>query len=363
MERIIIIHWNKSTGPEPIIQYPPEKPFPSKDTFLKIWAKYELNKDNKIIDFYSEETNKHFISVIQYYEGELYFFIIDYKKESIKDYFKDYPEILAVISRNLVELINTNKITRAISEAFNTLKNYYIIDLEDNLLNFFQDRIKNTILKIFQNGVISKSELIKILREEYGFSTINIDLLLISFLREKLIIKKDVPGRKECYFLIKDITYIRLPPRDLPFFSDNYEKLEETDKKYRERLKNFYNNNLKVLEIENKDIIKIFIEKDVLELLKNLRSKILSIEESLNILNNKNELFNELIEKNIIYEAQGFVYIFSDIRFIKFTPFYIIQKLQKRYLENEISFDEYLYHLELLIEEMKKDFSYNYEII
>jgi len=72
MERLIIVHWNKSTGPEPIIQYPPEKFFPSKDLFLKIWAQHELTKDNSMIELDSPpkyEDNK-FISTIQEYENE-----------------------------------------------------------------------------------------------------------------------------------------------------------------------------------------------------------------------------------------------------------------------------------------------------
>ncbi|MHA2431400.1 MAG: hypothetical protein ACXACC_10290, partial [Promethearchaeota archaeon] len=60
MERLIIVHWNKSTGPEPLIQYPPEKEFPKKDLFLKIWAQHELDKENFLIEL--EDQNNHFIS-------------------------------------------------------------------------------------------------------------------------------------------------------------------------------------------------------------------------------------------------------------------------------------------------------------
>ena len=69
MERLIIVHWNKSTGPIPIIQYPPEGPYPSKDIFLKIWAQHELNKEDALIEL----EDRNIISVIQEYEGEIYF--------------------------------------------------------------------------------------------------------------------------------------------------------------------------------------------------------------------------------------------------------------------------------------------------
>ncbi|MHA2394458.1 MAG: hypothetical protein ACXAEX_21170 [Promethearchaeota archaeon] len=348
MERIILSHWNKQTGPEPIIQYPPERPFPSKDLFLKIWAKHELNKENSMIEFIPEEGENSFISIIQQFENERYFLVLEYKKESMNE--TTSPDILAIMSKNLVELISTNKITRAISEAFTTIKNYSKLDEEENLINFFQDRIKYTILQTLRNGVISKSALTQKLRNDYGFSTVNIDLILISFLRENLIIKENVPGSKECYFLIKDLSCTRLPPYSLPL-----DKKDEINiKKYKESLEKFYFNYDIITDIENKIAIQtILSEKDVFSLIKTLREKRLSVNECLTVLNNKEELFNELLEKKFIYETKGFVYIFSDIRFIKFTPYFIIDKLVERYKNEEISLNEYLAHLKLLIKHIE----------
>ncbi|MFW9971825.1 MAG: hypothetical protein ACFFDF_16675, partial [Candidatus Odinarchaeota archaeon] len=129
MERIILIHWSTQTGPENIIQYPPAKNFPPKDLFLKIWAKHELNKENSVIKFIPEDEDNCYISIIQKFEGEIYFLILVYKKkENLEEIIKESPEILALISKNLIELINTNKITRTISEAFNTIRNYSKLD-------------------------------------------------------------------------------------------------------------------------------------------------------------------------------------------------------------------------------------------
>ncbi|GAH63194.1 unnamed protein product, partial [marine sediment metagenome] len=65
-------------------------------------------------------------------------------------------------------------------------------------------------------------------------------------------------------------------------------------------------------------------------LIKALRKKELTVNESINILSNKEELFEELLEKKLIFEAKGVVYLFSDIRFLKFTPYYIIKLLLER---------------------------------
>ncbi len=342
MERLIVVHWNKSTGPIPIIQYPPEGAYPSKDIFLKIWAQHDLNKEDALIEL--KENDGNIISVIQEYEGEIYFLCLFFKsKNKVSEIITS--DILAVITKNLLELINTNKITRTISEAFNTIKNYSKKNEGEDLINFFQEKIKYTILQILRNGVISKVDLAETLRQDYGFSTVNIDLLLISFIREKLILKKTISGSKECYFLIKDLSYTRIPPKRLPDEGTEEKLLKKFKKEF---VKLFSNYNCSQ-EIENKEIINFLIDRDVFNLIKALRKDELTVNESINILGNKEELFEELLEKKLIFEAKGNVYLFSDIRFIKFTPYYIIQLLVERYQKDEISFDQYLFHLKLLI--------------
>jgi len=359
MERIILTHWSSSIGPEPIIQYPPEKLFPAKDLFLKIWAKHELNKENSVIEFIPEDEDNSYVSVIQRFEGEVYFLILVYSKEDMHDdIIKESPEILALISKNLIELINTNKITRTISEAYNTIRNYSKLDEEENLINFFQDRIKYTILQILRNGVITKLELTNILRHEYGFSTINIDLILISFFHENLLVKKSVPGSKECFFLIKDLSCSRIPPANL-----RTEQMEENLlRKFKKSLKKYYHDYYDASDFENKTILQtVLFNKDVFSLLKILREKSLTVNESLNMLNE--ELFNELLDKKFIYEAKGFVYLFSDVRFIKFTPNYLLEKLVERYQNQAISLNEYMAHLKLLTEQCEEPLSIDYEIV
>ena len=360
MEKLIIVHWNKSTGPIPIIQYPPEGTYPSKDVFLKIWAQHELNKENSLIELDSllEEKDRNIVSVIQEYEGEIYFLVlIVASKSKVSEIISS--DTLAVITKNLLELINTNKITRAISEAFNTIKNYSKLEGED-LITFFQEKIKATILKILRNGVISKTELSEILRKEYGFSTSNIDLLLISFLREKLILKKSLPGSKECYFLIKDLSYMRIPPKKLP----DEETDEKVANKYKEEFVKFYSSYNCSQEIDSMVIINFLIDNDVYNLIRTLRINELTVNDCLTCLNNREELFEELLEKKIIFEAKGNVYLFTDIRFIKYTPYYIIKILPSRYKNQEISLDQYMCHLELLISQLKDKSSFlDYTVI
>ncbi len=360
MERLIIIHWNKSTGPIPIIQYPPEGAYPSKDIFLKIWAQHELNKEKSLLelDFILDDEDRSVISVIQEFEGEIYFLVLIIKtKSKVSDVISS--DILAVITKNLLELINTDKITRAISEAFNTIKNFTKLEGHD-LISFFLEKIKFTILQILRNGVITKNELVEILRNDYGFSTINIDLLLISFLRENLILKKSLPGTKECYFLIKDLSYMRIPSLNLP--DDTID--EKISKKFKKEIIKFYTNYNCSQEIESKLIVGLLIDSDVYNLIEVLRKNELTVNDSLNLLNNREDLFEELLEKKIIFEAKGVVFLFTDIRFVKYTPFYLIKILPMRYKKGEISLDQYIHHLKLLINPLKEKSSFlDYTVI
>ena len=131
MNRIILIHWNKQTGPEPIIQFPPEKPFPTKELFLGIWAKHELNKENSIIEFTPEDNKNYYLSIINYSMiiKKIYFLLLEFPTSNVdSDIYKEFPHILATISKDLIDLVNTNKITRAISKAFYRLQKFYLLN-------------------------------------------------------------------------------------------------------------------------------------------------------------------------------------------------------------------------------------------
>ncbi|MHA1723447.1 MAG: hypothetical protein ACTSXH_01195 [Promethearchaeota archaeon] len=356
IKRIIIVHWNRQSGPEPIMQYPPEKSFPKKNVLLKIWSQHELTNDS-IIEFYSSDENQQgYISIMQQHGGELYYLLLVQEKSEFIGNLMYYSDILAIISKNLIGLLNTNKITRALFEAFNTIKNYGRLEKEENLLNFFTDKIKFIILEILREGVISKSELINILKKEHGFSPANIDLLIISFIREQMIIKRDVPGRKDDYFLIRDLFLTRMPPKNLFSLVKGME--EEDLQNLYVRLLSIYHDSNFISDINEKILINFLMNKDVFTLIKKLRTTSLLVIECLNLLNNNEDLFNELIENKIIYENKGNVYLISDLRFIKFTPYYLLNKLLKRYYKNEISSDELFIHADLLVRNQSE-----YEIV
>lgn len=367
MERIIVVHWDKSKGPEKMISYPPVKEEFPKSLFLEMWSKHELHKQKKMIQFSPKEKDSKLVSVIQKFQGEIYFLVFVYdKKAKIDDIINNYPDLFSQISQSLVEVVGTDQITRLISEVYSSIKNYIKLEEEENLLNFFRDKIKYIILKIFRKGAISKSNLIRILEHQHGFSTINIDLILMAFIREDLIIKRKVSGKEDYYFLIKDILFnIRLPPKNrLDFFQefDDNER-EDISLAYDHSLIEFFNDYDCTREDDTNMILMFLLNKNVYLLLKELRVKPLPISQALNILNNNEDLMNELLEQHFIFEKMGYIFLLTDVRFIKFTPTYLLSRLNSRYEKNNLSLEGYLTHLELLLEEITTEGTLNYQII
>lgn len=367
MERISIIHFDKSKGPEKMISYPPvAEEFP-KSLFLEIWTKHELQKQKKMIQFTPKDKNIKLISIIQKFKGEIYFLVLVYNKEAkIDDVINNYPDLFSQIAQNLIQMLGTDQITRLISEVYSSIKNYIKLEEEENLLNFFRDKIKYIILKIFRKGAISKSNLIRILEHQHGFSTINIDLILMAFIREDLIIKKKIAGNEDYYFLIKDILFnIRLPPKNrLEFFKEfSGKEKENISLAYDHSLIEFFNNYDYAQEEDTNMILMFLLNKNVYFLLKELRIRPILISQALNRLNNNEDLLNELLDQQFLFENKGYIFLLTDIRFIKFTPTYLISRLNSRYESNNLSLEGYLTHLELLLDEVTINGPINYQII
>ena len=66
MLKIIIVKNDIKLGPQPILQFPPDRDFPENEIFLRIWAHHEMDSDKNVIELHSdknEENSKKFLSV------------------------------------------------------------------------------------------------------------------------------------------------------------------------------------------------------------------------------------------------------------------------------------------------------------
>ena len=104
-------------------------------------------------------------------------------------------------------------------------------------------------------------------------------------------------------------------------------------------------------------------KKEQRTLIKTLRERTISVDECINMLDNRTELFEELLEKMYIFEDKGIVFLLSDLRFVKFTPIYMFNRLRKRIEDNSISLDEFLQYLKILSKEINNKSDLSYKII
>ncbi len=81
------------------------------------------------------------------------------------------------------------------------------------------------------------------------------------------------------------------------------------------------------------------------------------------ILEDKQELFDDLLDKTIILERKGMIYLFSDIRFVSFLPIFILKNLKERFDNLEITSGQYVNHVEILLNELNKEKKEIYTII
>ena len=81
-------------------------------------------------------------------------------------------------------------------------------------------------------------------------------------------------------------------------FPDVYNENKEILDDYNDKIVNFYANYDCISEIEDKTLINFLMDKEVYSLLQKLRDNSSSVSTCLDILSNKEDLFNELIKKN-----------------------------------------------------------------
>jgi len=109
MDKIVIIRWDKQAGPQLIVQYPPEKETLSKDLFFKIWAKYELNKeqllwfnqtkpDEELYDLENDPHELHNLANdIQYKEK------LEELRQAHKDWQANYGDLGYIPEENMIK--------------------------------------------------------------------------------------------------------------------------------------------------------------------------------------------------------------------------------------------------------------------
>jgi hypothetical protein len=330
LDRLILVEWNMQIGPKPLVQFPPEEFFPSKETLLKIWAQHEMNPDLFFISFTEEE--KLYCSLLKKFKTHIYFIVLQLNLKSDQRIFQ---EILENISNDLITNLDNPHFHHILSDIFKSIKNYSSLDEKHQYLRIFEDEIRIRILKTLRRGPITKIQIKDQLESQYGYKNLNIDLFLTSFLRLGLVIIQNIPGSEDSILLVKDVYGCLMPPNKQPMNTELLEKIKETF------------SNPQIIPIDKiRNIVKITNSKLAIKLfdeMEKLNNKGLEYKEAIQILNDDTKLFDQLILNSILFiDSEKKVYRVSEVHFYKNKINYLLPIIKKRYENGEISMEQLL---------------------
>jgi len=341
MKKIFIFKFDPKIGPQLILLYPPKNELPSKELLLQIWGNYELK--SKSILFELKYNNENYC-VIGKPQGKEIIFIVT--QLSFNDEFNLIRNIFIKLSESLFSQIEQSNFSMILADLYKTFNEFSLIDRNQLFFNFFSDKNRINLFNILKNGVIDRISLLNIFKEEYGISESNFDLILIPFFNLNLIIEKDLPGIKKCYFLINDVFFCRIPCQKIIKKIDPINN--SADKMYLTEIFEYFKNYS--LENEEKlyELSKIFSNPIIYNSIVKLYDGKIKEEEFLSYITEDFTIFSQLIQEKIIIEIEDYIYPMAELNFIEFKPFYIINSLKKRFEENNISIEQFFNHIDLL---------------
>ena len=214
--------------------------------------------------------------------------------------------------------------------------------MDENQLFYrlFEDKARLEILDILRKGVISKRRLKELIQRRWGGENINLDLLITPMIRLGLIKIKDVPGAKDCLFLVKDVYCSRLPSK------------KEINKAGLSKLNQIIEIEGILIEDSIQPLMKLMQQPGIKELCALLVEDVqegIPFEVALTVVKHNKKYLEQLEKFHIIHiEEKEMIYLLTELNFLIFQPIYLPQILTDRYLAEDISFDQMLAHLQLL---------------
>lgn len=340
MQKLILVNWDMQLGPRTLVQFPPEEIFPPKEVLLKIWAQHEINPKNNFVSYNDDEQNKYYCSYLKKKKrtNKTYFIVLELAPDDDERIFQ---EILDNIAEDLINKIDHPHFNHVLSETYRIIKTYSDLDQEQLFLRLFEDKVRSDIFSILRNGVLTKKQLKSSLENLYGYSDLNIDLLLTPFIRLGLIQIDNIPGTPDSLFLVNDVYSCFLPPKEKP----NIEFL-------RDIITQRYMSPNIISDEDLQPLMQLYQEPGVKELISLLNEDIqngMPYEIAITVLKNKVDTIDLLEKEMIIYvQEKKRIYLISQLNFFKFVPTYLISILSKRYQKNEISLDQLIQQLDYM---------------
>lgn len=267
---LIVMKWDDRVGTEIIAKYPEETNIADK-TLMQVYSSHEYSGESGMVSLMVGSLN-----IASYYTGPEsgYYIILLLNLDDDPD---SYEGGMADIARLLVQYIVDDRLGGMIGTLFQRLSVYPTLNDEQKLAITYQDEIKRLIiLRLRDEGVVSKSELTVWLKDKYKKGFVDLDSILIDLIKREIIKEASVKGMpSELIFLTKDILMLRAPPEKIIKNPENNGLPVELIENYLTECRKFFQA-YRPSEEDNLKLIDVLVNPQVYETLRLLRTAIVT---------------------------------------------------------------------------------------
>ena len=267
---LLVMKWDERVGTEILARYPEEISVTDK-TLMQVYSTHEYSGEAGMVSLMVGSLN-----IASYYTGpeKGYYLLLLLSIDEDPDTFEGG---LVDAARTILQNLESEAYKSLIPSLFQRISVYPTLNEEQQLALTYQDEIKRLIInRLREEGVVSKSELMVWLKDRYRQGFVDLEAVLIELIKRSIVKEASVKGMpSELIFLTNDLIMLRTPPEkiiDHPSGHGIPSTLEEdflTEcRKYFERYK--------PSEEDNLSIIEAFINPQVYETLRLLRTAIVT---------------------------------------------------------------------------------------
>ncbi|MFX1236156.1 MAG: hypothetical protein ACFFAS_00715 [Promethearchaeota archaeon] len=204
---LVVMKWDERVGTEITAKYPEEINISDK-TLMQVYSTHEYSGESGMISLMVGSLN-----IASYYTGpdKGYYILLLLNLDDDPD---AYEGGLADSSRVILQYIDEDTIEDHIANLFRRISVYPTLNNEQQLAITYQDDIKRMIIvRLREEGVVTKSELMVWLKDKYKSGFVDLDGILIDLIKREIIKEASVKGMpSELIFLTNDVVTIRTPP-------------------------------------------------------------------------------------------------------------------------------------------------------
>jgi len=264
----LLMKWDERIGTELLVKHPKTLNISDK-TLMQVYSTHEYSAERGLITLTVGSMN-----ILSYYTGPEsgYYVILLLDLEDDPD---EYEGAMVNVAYTILQNIEDDSYLEMIPLLFQRLTVFPHLNDEQNLGFYYLDELRRMIIKFLQQyGVISKSELLIWLKEQYTEDFFDIEAILNEFIKRDIIKVISVKGMpSELIFLTKDVFMLRVPPINVLENLSSYGLPAQFRKIYRTEVQDYFRKYIPSEE-DNLRVIDILIDPDVYEVLHLLRTTI-----------------------------------------------------------------------------------------